>query len=237
MGGLHQIPLLRTRGTPQERRGKECQSQREQRTPDQVPLNQLSKVHMNAQKLKQPAQSLHRSARVGPLHIQHSFQLSMYTGPQSVWTRGLCALGLLVRLFPFCWVDLSSLDVMDFVFSYILCCRVWLSSRRSLFFSNEKQKGSGPSGDRRDGGAGRRRGWGNCVRITVWEREKLHPANTQWSVTVPLADTSSPATFPTVPLTWSSFLTSVTMGSSHIYWQLWWLSSKLYWLTMTPMRN
>lgn len=79
MGGLHQIPLLRTRGTPQERRGKECQSQREQRTPDQVPLNQLSKVHMNAQKRKQPAQSLHRSARVGPLHIQHSFQLSMYT--------------------------------------------------------------------------------------------------------------------------------------------------------------
>lgn len=70
---------------------------------------------------------------------------------------------------------------MDFVFSYILCCHVWLSSRRSLFFSNEKQKGSGPSGDGRDGGAGRRRGWGNCVRITVWGKKLLikGEANTQ----------------------------------------------------------
>lgn len=65
---------------------------------------------------------------MGPLHIQYSFPLSMYTGLQSVWTRGLCALRLLLRIFPFCWADLPSLDVMDFVLSYsILSCLVVIS--------------------------------------------------------------------------------------------------------------
>jgi hypothetical protein len=45
-------------------------------------------------------------------------------------------------LFSFGWDALSSLDVMGFALSYyISLCHVWLSSLRTVFFSNEKQKG------------------------------------------------------------------------------------------------
>ena len=38
---------------------------------------------------------------------------------------------------------MSSSDMIAFASSYILFCPVWLLSHRSLFFSDERQEGSG----------------------------------------------------------------------------------------------
>lgn len=50
--------------------------------------------------------------------------------------ESLWFLGLLLGLFSFL-ITLSSLQVMDFVISYILFAHVWLLSLRCLFFSKE----------------------------------------------------------------------------------------------------
>ena len=55
---------------------------------------------------------------------------------------------------------------------------VWLLSLRSLFFSNEGQKGSGPGGEEKWEGTGRRRGRGNSNQdISYGNRNVLNKWN------------------------------------------------------------
>lgn len=72
---------------------------------------------------------------------------------------------------------------MDFVLAYVLFCYVWLLSCRSLFFSTEKQKGSGSRGTGGMAELGGVEDAETVVRITekklLIEGGKLHPANTQ----------------------------------------------------------
>jgi hypothetical protein len=56
----------------------------------------------------------------------------------------------IIGILFFCWLGLYNHAMMVFVFSYcILFCYVLLLSLRSLFFSNESQKGSGSGCERR----------------------------------------------------------------------------------------
>lgn len=62
------------------RKQEECGSQRGWRSPGgQCPLNQLSKVLKNSQRLKQPKQGLHKAAP-GPLCIFYNFTFSISMG-------------------------------------------------------------------------------------------------------------------------------------------------------------
>ena len=61
-------------------------------------------------------------------------------------------------------------DVMVFVLSYVLFCYVLLLSRRSLFFSNERQKRSGSRQEGRLGGTRKRKGSGNCNKDISYKK-------------------------------------------------------------------
>lgn len=73
IGGLHQIPALKAQEVLGKRKQKDCKSHREWRTPgEQGPLNQLSRLYMSLQILRQQAPGLHRSVP-GFLWIYYSF--------------------------------------------------------------------------------------------------------------------------------------------------------------------
>lgn len=62
------------------------------------------------------------------------------------WASVSCSLSW--ALFPLLGY-LSSIDLMGFALSYSLFCQVWLLVPKSLFFSNEIQKGRGSEGEER----------------------------------------------------------------------------------------
>ena len=72
-GGPYQAPPFGAQVILRKRKWRDCEIQRGWKTPEeQDPLNQLSKVHMSSQKLRQQAQGLHGSVP-GPLSIYYDF--------------------------------------------------------------------------------------------------------------------------------------------------------------------
>lgn len=132
MGCLHKICPLIAQGSSGKKRHK-CQ--RGQRTPEQGPLNQVSKTHMNS--LKQQEQCLHGSA-LGLRHIYYSFWLSVFKGLLGVWVSDFC---------DFSWGSFPSVglscpvSLWCFVISYILFCQVWVLSLEECSFLMRNRNG------------------------------------------------------------------------------------------------
>lgn len=127
----------------------------------------LSKVHMYTQ-TEAAAQGWHGSAP-GPLHAHHSFSLALYGAPGCM-KSGPLSRGCSWSSLSSCLPGLSNSNVMVSILYYILFCYVSLLFLRSLFFSNERQKGSGCGWERRWGETERSIGKGNCIQIILYEK-------------------------------------------------------------------
>lgn len=102
----------------------------------------------------------------------YSFKFKFFMGLLRMWMSGFLLPVLLLRLFSSFYFALSSLDSIVFVYIIIFyCCHVWLWSRRSLFFTNERQKGS----ESREKGHGEQqwgiKGWETLIVICCMEKE------------------------------------------------------------------
>ena len=126
MGCIHQIPTFKVQGTPQKRKQKECKSQRGWRTQrEQHPLSQLSKAHVNSQRLKQLAWSM-EGTTLGPLHIYYRCQLSVFSGFPvhcvNIWVSDSCASS---------WATFPSVRLS------CLALRCWFSIYLFIFYFEE----------------------------------------------------------------------------------------------------
>lgn len=121
---------------------------------DQDPLNQLSKTHINWQRMKQQVQGLHGSALV-PLHVSYSIHLSVFMGCPNVWMR-LEFLCQLLGIFSFFWVALSKPWCDSFCFIY---------QKPVFFFLMKGRKEMIVKGKRGREGMARVEGWGTVIKI------------------------------------------------------------------------
>lgn len=151
----------------------------------QEPLNQLNKADITSQRLKQSEQSLHGSPR-GSLHLNYSFQLSVFMGLLGVWTSGPLILVSSFGLFSFCWFALSSLDVMLIVIlcyvmlryvtlryvmlCYVLLCFLILLEAWSFLMRDRKRADLKERGGGKERGTGRSGGRGHYHLDIVYEK-------------------------------------------------------------------
>lgn len=106
-------------GNPTDEKAQKCNSCSKWKPPrKQSLLDQLRKVYMSSQTLKQNVRDLKMSAP-GLLHMYYSFKFSAFMGLLSVWTSR--SLNLVPYLFPFslCCIVLSIPNVMVNVLSYL----------------------------------------------------------------------------------------------------------------------
>jgi hypothetical protein len=121
-----QIPPLRAQGIPQKRRQEECESQKGWRTPgEQGPVNQLSRAHINSQRLRRHAQGMHGSPQVLCLYIKASSLV--FKGFLSVRMSGslTCAFSQTLFFLLVCSVQLQC-DSVCFITLYFILLYIFL---------------------------------------------------------------------------------------------------------------
>lgn len=144
--------------TLQKRRRKKCKSQTRWRTP------LLSKGHKKAQILRQQAQGL--------LWICYSFLFSVLVGFMSMRMSGaLILMPFGGGAFGFPLILFNSHVGIFTLFHYTLFCHIFILSFRSLFFSNEKQKGNGSEWQGKWGRNRQTRRRGSCNQDILYEKE------------------------------------------------------------------
>jgi hypothetical protein len=137
---------LRAQGRSKNRRQKEFKSPRGMGNTRRIssktsrfPLNQLSKAHMNSQRLKQQAQDCKGLLQVLCLYIivfrsfLWDYWVCKWVG---LWFWNLL-LELKIKKKLFCWLDLSNLDFL--LFYLIIFCHALLLLLRSLSFYSGRE--------------------------------------------------------------------------------------------------